>query len=358
MDRDAKPPETLRLPTCPIPRPGDSVVWYSDAMPLQGTLHGHRPDGRPSVRTAFGNESTLPSFDLIRLADPSKALGPNWLRLPAAGKILTPSPHEATEFGHLLSQRIPPGPQYSELVTEIWHRGFEVFLVGGSVRDIISGEVAHDVDLATTNPLIKAKPLLEAMFRHPPSVDPEDGFVRLGGSTSTRDPFIDLKMFSLFLPGTVDAIFGAEFQDDLIHRDFACNALYYDPVNHAIIDPSGRGVMDAEDRRLTLVCDTAQRSASHLAKILVRFFKFLSRGFTASDSTAEAIRTKFLPSFPAMTESMRVQYVRAQLFSKCPKDLRERTLQQFQRVMLDFGAGEIWTEYLEPIRSEILVGDS
>jgi hypothetical protein len=191
------------------------------------------------------------------------------------------------------------------------------------------------------------------MYRYPPDIDYQNGFVRLGGSPGSGDPFIDLKMFSYYMPGTDDAVFGSDFQRDMAHRDFACNSVYYDPVNQAYIDPSGRGVSDSEQKTLHLVCDTSLRSPFHCAQIAVRFFKFLTRGYKPSPETADLIRSHYLPNLPTMTKSLRIKYTHTQVLSKMPKALHAAALDSFRTVVCDFDV-EIWQDYFEPIREELL----
>jgi hypothetical protein len=354
MHREVKLARDLRLPPCPLPRPGDQVVWYTDSVPHTGSLEGHGTRGRPHVRSEFGLTFILDSFDLIRLADPTKRRGPAWEYLPNEGRILSATPVEQSAFGKLLLRPIPPGPKYVELITEIWSRGFEIFVVGGTVRDVLAGKETHDVDLVTTMPLNRAASLLKAMYRGDPQISEKNGYVRLGGLPRWGDPFIDLKMFSLIVPGTECAIFGADFARDLRHRDFSCNAIYYDPINAALIDPSGRGITDAADKRLHLVSDMRVRYPKQRAQIVIRFMKFRTRGFEATTETVEMIRKEYLPELAAMDGSERLRYVRAQVINKCAPNERENSLEQFRQTMVDFGAEPEWRQYFEPLKRDLL----
>lgn len=353
MSRADKSVSEMRLPACPIPRPGDDVVWYADSRPVRGTLIGHTLNGRPVVRTGFGNSLILPSFDSLRFEDPENRRSPNWRYLPSQAQVKRPYSNELSEFQRILSQRTPPGPQYIELIEEIHKRGYEIFLVGGTVRDVVNGVPTNDVDLVTSIPLARALPLLTSMYRREPSVSHENGFVRLGGAPGTGDAFIDLKMFCHHDPGTPNAIFGADFLLDLKHRDFACNSIYYDPINKALIDPSGIGLSDAEAKTLCVVCDLT-RPPFYLAQILIRFFKFMTRGFQPSPDTAELIRNSFIPSLPAMDEVIRIKYVRTQVLGKRRKEDHGQALSEFREQMIAFGAEQQWNLYIEPITNKIL----
>jgi tRNA nucleotidyltransferase/poly(A) polymerase len=90
------------------------------------------------------------------------------------------------------------------------------------------------------------------MYRIAPKADERalrNGHLRLGGRPGSREPFADLSAFKFTHPGEQNAIFSADVARDLGFRDFACNAVYYDPINHVYIDPSGVGITDAEHRR-------------------------------------------------------------------------------------------------------------
>jgi hypothetical protein len=354
MIREEVPKTELTLPFPPIPRPGDDIFWYNDASPLRGKLIGFDKECRPIVISEFENYCRPPSFDHIRLNQHNIRIGPNWERIPAGGKVVRAFPQEIERFDSLLKQNIPPGPQYYELLTELWHRGFEAYLVGGTVRDVIAGIDSFDVDIVTTMPLKKALPLLESMYRYRPSIKFKNGFVRIGGKPASGDPFIDLKCFCRFQPGTDAAIFGSDFSFDVGHRDFACNALYYEPVNKILIDPSGIGIRDAIEKKLSLVCNTGLKSNFNKATIVIRFFKFVCKGFSYDSQTKDLLIRDFIPQLSTMRESLRISYSRTQLLSKHPTARHKSILQLFQDKMQEFGIADIWEKFFEPIKEDIL----
>lgn len=358
MTRVDKGLNELSLPICPIPRPGDKVLWYKDAQAYKGELVGYAPEGKVLVKNLFGNQYSLPSIDYLRLTDPFNRKGPNWTDLSPHAVIKSPYPNELIEFNKILDKITPPGPRYLELVMEIWSRGYEIFLVGGTVRDIIAGLPTNDVDLVTSMPLIKAVPLLSSMYRKEPEISHKDGYVRLGGTPRSGDPFIDLKMFCHDDPGTDVALFGNQFHLDMQYRDFACNSIYYDPINQTLIDPSGTGISDAQTKSLFIVCDITRRKPYSLGQLAIRFFKFMSRGFIASTTTIDLVTSQVVPALASMKNSLRVNYLRTQLLGKCPKQEHEVTLQSFATHMTTNGAEDAWAKFFEPFTKEILNGSS
>lgn len=262
MDYPKVDPDSLKLPPCPLPRPEEEVCWFVDSRFVTGIYRGHDKNGQPLIINQFGNPAFIRTFDAVRLTKPFDRRKPNWAYLPKDGVVVRPPDDVRKTFNVLLDQRIPPGPKYIDLISEIWGRGFEVYVVGGTVRDVLGNDPSKDVDIVTTMPLNHMRRFLRSMYRYDPSGKDSRGFIRIGGTPESGDPFIDLKVFSDSLPGTTQACFGVGFERDVAHRDFACNALYYDPINAVLLDPSGHGIEDALANRLRLICDSADLTRS------------------------------------------------------------------------------------------------
>jgi hypothetical protein len=338
----------LKLPPCPTPRAGEAVVWYNDALQRNGLYVGFGPEAKPIIQTSDKLTVTLDSFDEIRLEKPFERTPPIWSGL-SSGQIVRPSEPEKEKFRHLLNKTIPPGPRYIDLIEEIWYRGYEVFLVGGTVRDVVAGGEPHDVDLVTSMPLQHAVPFLTRMFRSDPSIDEQNGYVRLGGPWKDGAPFVDLKSFVFRQPGSVEAVFAGDIVRDHKHRDFACNAIYYDPVNEALLDPSGIGLRSAEDMELVIVCDPAARPPYHRATIAIRFVKFCARGFVYSDTTKMEIQSTYLPALDSMKDSNIFAAFSRQVLNKMPIEKHAQILEQFGVVFENLGAKEVWTVRILPL---------
>jgi hypothetical protein len=353
MTRVAIDPADLDLPPCQLPRAGEFVIWYSDSSPCFGILVGHDAAGRPVVKNEHGLTTALRSFDQLRLHDASRRADPSWMWMGEAARIHRPLPRETETFQALLGRRMPPGPSYIELIGEIYHRGFETFCVGGMVRDVIAGQPAHDVDLVTAMPLERSVPLLRSMYRVEPRINRLRGFVRLGGSPSSGDPYIDLKTMVHSQPGTWDAVFAANLMQDVLHRDFACNAIYYDPINNALIDPSGCGVEGAMAKSLELVADP-NRPAYYRAQICIRYFKFFCRGYRATERTHALLCERYFPALAVMKRAGLVSYLRAQLLNKASDGDHHRVMAMLKDAMHACGAGLLWNDHIQPIIGEIV----
>lgn len=340
-------PAEIRLPPCPLPRPGDQVTWFQSARRETGILTGHTGNGKPIIVGKFQREHRPRSFHAVRLVDPFDRRGPVWEDLPRSALWLA-TPEEKQKFEEALTTVIPPGQSYLTLIDEIWSRGFEVFLVGGTVRDVVAGHTANDVDLVTTMPLSLGLDVLRPMFEdYKLSVHESTGYCRIGGRPADGDPFIDLKMVCLDNLGTANARFGADLSTDVSHRDFACNALFYEPKNAVIVDPTERGLQDIEDQLLTIVANRKIKSDKEAGKIAIRGFKFIARGYEPTDETLSELRQSYIPSLSALKGSEIVGYTRTQVLSKAKKEDKEEKLDRFRRAMLDFDFQKVWEKHFE-----------
>lgn len=264
----------------------------------------------------------------------------------AGGKLFRPHSSTVDRINSVLDEPIPPGPTYRDLIEEVWGRGFEIYLVGGIVRDVLSGDGGNDVDLVTTMPLQKAHQFLKSMYVIVPKGNGRRGYIRLGGTPRSGDPFIDLKVFSNCFMGTDNAAFGVGFDRDVVHRDFACNSLYYDAINGIIVDPTGRGIQDATNKTLRLVCATDDRRQK--AQIFIRYIKFLMRGYTPTEDTEEAITKGYARCLSGMTRDFRRSYLITQVTSKI-RDIRKKreALIAVKAQLVCVGASDVWSEFFD-----------
>lgn len=212
--------------------------------------------------------------------------------------------------------RIPP-----EILAACKHlrdRGFAAYLVGGAVRDLLRSPtaVAKDFDLTTSarpEQVIHAfghRRTIPTGIEHgtvtvmcdPPPSDGEDD----GAAARPRNPRpVEITTFrgeTGFSDGRrPDRVeFITDLTEDLRRRDFTINAIAYDPLAGALIDPFA-GRADLQARLLRAVGDPAARFAEDGLRVMraVRFAAQLE--FTVDPAT----RAAFAGALPTLRKVSR-----------------------------------------------------
>lgn len=151
--------------------------------------------------------------------------------------------------------------------------GFDAYIVGGAVRDLILGLEPKDFDVATN-----ATPnQIRSLFRRARIIGKRFQLVHVVfGSeiieTSTfRAPASDEQQTDEHGRILSDNQFGTHEQD-AARRDFTVNALYYNPVNEEVIDYH-RGVADLKKKLVRMIGDPQLRYREDPVRMLraVRF---------------------------------------------------------------------------------------
>lgn len=169
-------------------------------------------------------------------------------------------------------------------------------LVGGSVRDAVLGQRPKDFDFTTDVPYdtlvwkfteagFKVKETGKNFLVMIVSKGGEDfeiaNFRKDGTYEDGRRPeSVDI--------GTLD--------DDAQRRDFTVNALYFRLSDNLLLDPSGQGIPDVKERVLRFVGKPEDRLNEDSLRAF-RFYRFLSRGFTAAPKDLRAVRTLFKEAY-------------------------------------------------------------
>lgn len=118
--------------------------------------------------------------------------------------------------------------------------GFEAYIVGGAVRDLVLKHIPKDFDVATNatpeevNRIFKRSRIIGRRFR---LVHVMFGDETIEVSTFRGSHLEDSGDSKVADSGRIirDNVFGS-IVDDAIRRDFTANALYYDPTNQEVLD--------------------------------------------------------------------------------------------------------------------------
>lgn len=164
--------------------------------------------------------------------------------------------------------------------------GFEAYLVGGCVRDLIMGIEPKDWDI-TTNAIpeqiigLFPKTFYENSFGTVGVVDEGTGRVVEATPYRTEGAYSDKRR-----PDTV--LFSQNLEDDLMRRDFTMNALAFDPEMLTLVDMYG-GVADIASKTIRAVGDAKKRFTEDGLRLLraVRFSAQL--GFMINTDTEKAL---------------------------------------------------------------------
>ncbi|MES2471009.1 MAG: CCA tRNA nucleotidyltransferase [Patescibacteria group bacterium] len=183
--------------------------------------------------------------------------------------------------------------EVSYVTKTLENSGFEAYLIGGSVRDIILGRQPKDWDVATNarpEDIIKifTKTFYENKFGTVGVVQEDASFENLKVIEVT--PYrIESGYSDNRHPDRVD--FSTKLEDDLKRRDFTINALaghIKDDAIHEIIDMFG-GMQDIKDKSLRTVGKATDRFEEDGLRILRAVRITTELGFSINTETQEAI---------------------------------------------------------------------
>ncbi len=163
-------------------------------------------------------------------------------------------------------------PRALSIVKKLQKEGFETYLVGGCVRDLLLGLEPKDFDIATTARPRQVKKLIRNTFiigRRFRLVLAKEGEDQFEISTFRRNPTLDEQNDPEI---SDDNLFGTSDQD-AYRRDFTINSLFYDPVAHQVIDHTDQGVMDLKNKIIRMIGDPDLRLTEDPIRILraIRF---------------------------------------------------------------------------------------
>ena len=204
-----------------------------------------------------------------------------------------------------------------DVVRTLKDAGYEAFIVGGAVRDLLVGLRPKDFDVATDATPEQVKALFRRAFiigrrfrivhvvygrgrehevievstfrAHLDSSQAE----QVGGNERTSKSELAGMKHAVDSSGRVlrDNVWGS-MEHDAARRDFTINAMYYDPETQIVVDYHN-GIRDAKKRVLRMIGEPTTRYREDPVRIIraVRFAAKLSAlGFKFEDKTAAPLR--------------------------------------------------------------------
>lgn len=164
--------------------------------------------------------------------------------------------------------------------------GYECFLVGGCVRDMLMGKVPHDIDITTNATPEEIKTVFSDF--HTLDIGIKHGTV----TVMLENEPIEITTYrteSSYSDGRHPdkVVFTRNIRDDLSRRDFTSNAIALSP-DEGIVDPFG-GRRDIENKLLRCVGTPEERFKEDSLRIL-RALRFASvLGFDIDEKTEKAM---------------------------------------------------------------------
>ncbi|MBT9491196.1 MAG: polynucleotide adenylyltransferase PcnB [Paucibacter sp.] len=203
--------------------------------------------------------------------------------------------------------------------------GFEAFIVGGAVRDLLLGMRPKDFDVATDATPEQVKGLFRRAFiigrrfrivhvvygrgREHEVIEVStfrallggEGAEQVAGNEKTSKEELAGKSHVVDAAGRVlrDNVWGPQIED-AARRDFTVNALYYDPQRQLVVDYHG-GLADAKKRVLRMIGDPESRYREDPVRI-VRAVRFAAKlGFELEPKTRAPVKAmaELLANVPA-----------------------------------------------------------
>lgn len=177
------------------------------------------------------------------------------------------------------------------VVTELTEAGYEAYLVGGCVRDLLRERAPKDWDV-TTN----ARP--EEIQHVFPDSFYENDYGTVGVKTGSEDSATEVVEVTPYrIESTYtnarhpdEVTFSTYLHDDLKRRDFTMNAIAYDPITDTLVDEYN-GQDDIRLKRITAVGEPSERFAEDALRMLRAIRLAAELDFTIESETAAAIAT-------------------------------------------------------------------
>jgi poly(A) polymerase len=260
--------------------------------------------GRAAVQTKFGNKDLIKKFIdklLGKTSKPARGGKPHLgkrVEVPASVHGIDPK---------LVDERA------ANVVRTLSQAGFEAYIVGGAVRDLLLGLRPKDFDVATNATPEQVK----GLFRRAFIIGRRFRIVHVIHGRGREHEVIEVSTFRAYLDNAAaeqvagnektsrnelagmkhavdstgrvlrDNVWGPQ-DEDAVRRDFTINAMYYDPETQIVVDYH-QGLKDAKSRTLRMIGDAATRYREDPVRIIraVRFSAKLSAlGFRMDSKTA------------------------------------------------------------------------
>ena len=171
--------------------------------------------------------------------------------------------------------------------------GYECWIVGGPVRDLLLNHSPKDIDFATNCPLEITKTLFQSII--PTGEDHGTLTIHIDGENYEvtryrKDVDTDGRRATIAFANTI--------QEDVLRRDLTINAIAFNPITDEIVDAVG-GLKDFNNKVLRFVGKAEDRIQEDQLRVL-RYLRFIVRfnsfGFTPIIEEFDSVIKSYKPN--------------------------------------------------------------
>lgn len=193
----------------------------------------------------------------------------------------------------------------TRIVERLRRAGHEAFFAGGCVRDMLLGQPAHDIDVATS-----ARPEdVEKIFSRTFAVGAQFGVIVVL-EDGMEFQVATFRADGAYIDGRrPESVVFTTAEGDALRRDFTMNGLFFDPIEKRVLDFVG-GEADLRAGVVRAIGDAAARFSEDKLRLLrgVRFAASL--GFEIEEKTWTALRLKSAEIMQVSAERIREELVK------------------------------------------------
>lgn len=193
--------------------------------------------------------------------------------------------------------------------------GYKCYLVGGAMRDYMSGKTPYDFDFTTDALPEKVcgmfKTVIPTGIAHGTVTVHYKGHYLEVTTFRTEGKYTDSRR-----PDSIT--YSLSLEEDLARRDFTVNAIAYDPITNEISDPQN-GIEDIKKRLIRAIGNPEERFSEDGLRVLRACRIVAQTGFTIEENTMNGITKAANKLESISTERIRDELVKI-LLSPKPSD--------------------------------------
>ena len=181
----------------------------------------------------------------------------------------------------------------------------ENYIVGGAVRDLWMKKTPNDWDVVTDIPMDK---LIE-LFEDGGFKVTKTGIAHLVLNVHFSEFVVEISNFrkDKSCDGRHADVEVGDIKTDAFRRDFTVNSLFINTKTLEVLDPTGQGLDDINNRVLRFVGNPKGRINQDYLRCM-RYYRFLSKGFKADKKSLKAVREMWNEAYEKTTaERVRVE---------------------------------------------------